>query len=160
MIKVIMPISGTPQLIVGPYDSSSLIFSDSSFESAKITLNDGLIITGTDPDSINTLGGILAAGPVHVSSSIDVSFDGGITGALVVDGGVYIEEKLFVNDSICLTGDLEVGTTGGESSSSIYLGAKDDPDSWKFTRESGVLSTYKHIDGIYKLMSALSVSTC
>lgn len=155
-----MPITGTPQLIVGPHDPSSLILSDSSFEAATITLNNSLIVTGTDPDSINTLGGVLIAGDSRITSSSDLSLSNGITGALVIDGGVYIEKKLYVNDSICLTGNLEVGTTGGESNSSVYLGAKDDPDSWKIIRESGILNVYKHISGNYALLMSLSESIC
>jgi len=161
-----MPLSGVPQLITGPYDPASLILSDSTFETAQITLSGvsgiALNITDTSNTSISSMGGILLAGDSNITSTSDVSLDMGITAALVVDGGVYIDKKLYVNDTICLSGDIEIGITGGETDSSIFLGAENDINSWKFIREGGILNIYKWdtILNNYELMLTLEPSLC
>lgn len=158
-----MVLSGTPQLIVGPHSSSSLIFSDSIFESAKIILsgNNGIAldITSTSDTSIQTLGGIKISGNAHILSSNDVSLDGGITAAMVIDGGLYVEKKLHVNNDISLSGDLSVGVLG-DVSSSLYIGAENDTNSWKFSRIDGGLYVYKYINGDYSLYMKLEDSVC
>jgi hypothetical protein len=149
-----------PQLIVGPHNSSSLIFSDSIFESAQITL---LGVSGIALDiksgSIQSLGGMELAGNAKILSVNDVSLTGGITAALVVDGGVYIDKHLYVNNNISLAGDLEVGITG-ELSSSMYIGAQNDINSWKFTRVDGGLYVYKWTGASYQLYMKLEDSVC
>ena len=159
-----MPESGIPQLMVGPHDTSSLILSDSIFESAQITLsgpNVALDITSTDPCSIQSLGGLKLSGNAHILSTDDVSIINGITGALVVDGGVYIEKKLYVDDDICLSGNLQVGITS-QVSSSLFIGAENDIDSWKFSRVNGGLYVYKYNSNSeeYVLYMKLEDSVC
>ena len=52
----------TTQLRVGPHSSSSLIRSDSVFETGSITFNTGISVLSTADNSIETNGGIIATG--------------------------------------------------------------------------------------------------
>lgn len=164
-----MPINSTPQLIVGPHDPASLILSDSIFESAQITLSGlgtsgiALDITSTDDCSIQSLGGIKLSGNAHILSTDDVSIVDGITAALVVDGGVYIDKKLYVDDDICLSGNLQVGITSqAQGDSSLFIGADGDTNSWKFSRIDGGLHVFKYDTNSqsYVLYMKLEDSVC
>jgi hypothetical protein len=131
--------SGLPQLVVGPHDSSSLILDNSIFSTGRITLTNstiGLSITGTTSDtSLITQGGIGVSGSINSYSTRDVSVIGGITGALVLSGGAYIDKQLIVNNNISvLTGDLTIGSIGNFAS--LYIGTQGTYPSFKITRNT------------------------
>jgi hypothetical protein len=163
-----MPIGSIPQLIVGPHDTASLILSDSIFESGQITLNGigtsgiALDITSTDDFSIQSLGGLKLSGNAHILSANDVSIVDG-TAALVVEGGVYIDKKLYVDDDICLSGNIQVGITNqAQGDSNIFIGAENDINSWKISRIDGGLHVFKYDPNTisYALYMKLEDSVC
>jgi hypothetical protein len=130
--------SGLPQLVVGPHDSSSLILDNSIFSTGQIILTHptiGLSITGTSSTSLITQGGIGVSGSINSYNTRDVSVIGGITGALVLSGGAYIDKQLIVNNNISvLTGDLTIGSIGNFAS--LYIGTQGTYPSFKITRNT------------------------
>ena len=101
-----------PQLLVGPNSSSSLIKSDSSFISKKITLNGdndgvGLFLNNSSNKSITSLGGVDLQGKIVCKNSENVSTCGNDVHASVeLTGGMYVSKKLQVGSDLCVEGTI------------------------------------------------------
>ena len=101
-----------PQLLVGPNSSSSLIKSDSSFISKKITLNGdndgvGLFLNNSSNKSITRLGGADLQGKIVCKNSENVSTCGNDVHASVeLTGGMYVSKKLQVGTDLCVEGTI------------------------------------------------------
>lgn len=121
-----MVVSGTVQLVVGPNDVSSLITSESTFNSKRINLSG-------DGTSTGRALYISSIGNPSMNTACDL-LDNTNT-SLITDGGAYIGKSLYLGDNLCahgnavITGNLTVsgaitagfGLGGGGGGSIVNL---------------------------------------
>ncbi len=119
-----------PQLLVGPNSSSSLIRSDSTFASKKITLNGdndgiGLFLNNSSNKSITSLGGAELQGKIVCQNSENVSTCGNDVHASVeLKGGMYVSKKLQIGSDLCVEGTIlnkDIATKNNLVSSSEHV---------------------------------------
>lgn len=107
------------QLKTNPHSTGSAIYDNSIFETGRINLNGDLNGVGIYIGSTQVLDGDLS----------------GITttsGALLVNGGVFIEDHLYVKSGITTNGDIQIGSTNSETQT-ITMGPLNDK-SWRMRK--------------------------
>ncbi len=89
-----MTIIGEPQLIVSPYTASSLITSESTFDSRRINLSGS---TNTTALYISSLGNPIMDASCNLLDNTNTSF--------ITLGGAYIAKSLYLGENLCAHGN-------------------------------------------------------
>lgn len=113
------------QLKTKPYSSSSAIYDNSVFQTGRINLQGdqngsgvGIFIESTLPLSVT---GDLTQGVTYNSAS------------LLVNGGVFIEDYLYVNSGITTNGDIQIGVTNSDTQT-LTMGLPVDNKAWRMRK--------------------------
>lgn len=109
------------QLKSKPHSSATAIYDDSTFETGRINLNGDVDGVGIFIGSTQSLIGDLTEG---------ITTSGG---ALLVNGGVLIDDHLYVEAGISTNGDVQIGMTGSDSQT-LTLGLPIDDKAWRMVK--------------------------
>lgn len=111
----------TLQLKTKPYSSATGIYDNSTFTTGRINLQGDNLGTGIFINSTEPLSGDYTLGVTYAS------------GALLVDGGVFIEDKLYVESGITTNGDIQIGITGSNIQT-LTMGLPFDDKTWRMRK--------------------------
>lgn len=111
------------QLKTKPHSSATAIYDNSVFETGRITLNGDSNGIGIFIGSSQSLG-------------ITGDFTQGITyntASLMVNGGAFIDEHLYVNSGISTNGDIQIGMSGSDTQT-LTMGLPLDDKAWRMRK--------------------------
>lgn len=110
------------QLKTKPFSSASGIYSNSVFETGSITLHGNTNGIGIFIDSGQDVIGDLVSGITYITH-----------GALIVKGGVYMNNELYVNSDLTTNGNIQIGATFN-TEQTLTMGITNTNDSWRMKK--------------------------
>jgi len=109
------------QLKTKPHSSATAIYDNSVFTTGRVNFQG-------DDNGIGVF--------IGTSQALTGDFTQGITyttGALLVNGGVFIDNYLYVESGITTNGDIQIGATGSETQT-LTMGAPIDDKAWRMRK--------------------------